>query len=143
MQKTGTIILSYILLELSLLITFHKGWFSFSCLGVQLCLITRSAFYRQWVFGEHSSLSTIHSLFKTGLTICQTVFHTDWYHEVLRLLYCHGVILHSPMVHTKLTNFFNMKKMFLKQRQNLLTQVLFLQQADILIHFFKCQQVKR
>jgi len=43
-------------------------------------------------------------LFKTGLTICQTGFHTDWYHEVLRLFYCHGVILHSQMVHTQLTN---------------------------------------
>ena len=29
MQKTRTIILSYILLELSLLITFHKGWVFF------------------------------------------------------------------------------------------------------------------
>jgi len=31
-----TIILSYILLELSLLVTFHKRWFSLSCLGVQV-----------------------------------------------------------------------------------------------------------
>jgi len=45
-------------------------------------------------------------LFKTGLTICQTGVHTDWYYEVLRLLYCHGVSLHSPMVHTQLTTFF-------------------------------------
>ena len=26
------------------------------------------------------------------------------------MLYCHGVSLHSPMVHTQLTNFLNMKK---------------------------------
>ena len=35
-RKTRTIILSYILLELSLFITFHKRWFSLSCLGVQV-----------------------------------------------------------------------------------------------------------
>ena len=35
MQKTRTVILSYILLELSLLNSFHKRWFSLSCLGVQ------------------------------------------------------------------------------------------------------------
>jgi len=35
-QKIRTIILSYILLELSLLITFHKRLFSLSCLGVQV-----------------------------------------------------------------------------------------------------------
>jgi len=71
-----------------------------------LCLLTRSDCYRQYVFGEHSSLSAINSLFKTRLNICQTGFHTDWYHEVLRLVYCHAVSLYSPMVHTQLTIIF-------------------------------------
>jgi len=35
-KETRTIILSYILLELSLLNYFHKKWFSLSCLGVQV-----------------------------------------------------------------------------------------------------------
>ena len=56
---TGTIILSYSLLELSLLNSFHKRWFSLLCLGVQRVLITTSAVYRQHAFGEHSSLPAI------------------------------------------------------------------------------------
>jgi len=35
-RKTRTIILPYILLELSLFITFHERWFSLSCLGLQV-----------------------------------------------------------------------------------------------------------
>jgi len=37
-EDIGTIILSYILLELSLLVFFHKRLFSLSCLGVQVVL---------------------------------------------------------------------------------------------------------
>jgi len=51
---------TYILLELCLLFTFHKKVF-FYChvLVYKWCLITWSAFYRQWAFGEHSSLPAI------------------------------------------------------------------------------------
>ena len=46
MQKTRTIILSYILLELSRLITFHKRWFPLSCVGVQVVFDYKTQYKR-------------------------------------------------------------------------------------------------
>ena len=58
-QKTRTIILSYILLELSLFITFHKRWFSLSCLGVQvvfdytICLLKKIGTWGTFLDSRH------------------------------------------------------------------------------------------
>ena len=59
-MSLGHILESTKVLELSLLITFHKkGSFLCHVLVYKWCLITRSAFYRQLTFGVHSSLPAI------------------------------------------------------------------------------------
>jgi len=43
----------------SLFNSFHKMWFSLSCLGVQVVFDYKFCLYRQLAFGKHSSLPVI------------------------------------------------------------------------------------
>jgi len=65
-ERTRTMILSYILLELSLLISFIKGGFLCHDLVYTWCWITSSTFYRQLPFREHSLLPAIFLLVLVG-----------------------------------------------------------------------------